>query len=205
MWVKWWILKLWPSAGFYVLRGGEASPPKKNFPKKIKIYFKYWSYLTKILRNQWRLPVFRNVISANPAPEHYLFKILQGSMSLDPLEGPKSFFWHRVTPKNFLGSTSPPQQKILHRTLICLNSSLMCTYICKDLVTGYFLYLVKKMDSQPSPLFKLILLPTPCFYGLDITKFVCRFEDCIAPQLTFDDKNLEARFTNKFLCMSFLT
>ena len=33
-------------------------------------------------------------------------------------------------------------------------------------------------------------------------KFVCRFEDCIAPQLTFDDKNLETRFTSKFLCMS---
>ena len=33
-------------------------------------------------------------------------------------------------------------------------------------------------------------------------KFVCRFEDCIVPQLTFDDKNLETRFTNKFLCVS---
>ena len=85
----------------------------------------------------------------------------------------------------------------------------MCTYICKDSVTGYFLYLGKKLDSQPLSLFKLIGFPTvvPITCSLFLwawhhMKFVCRFEDYIAPQLTFDDKNLETRFTNKFLCMS---
>ena len=129
----------------------------------------------------------------------------------DPLEGLKKFSYHSVAPKTFLGSTSPPpptppKQKILDRTLICLTSSQMCTYICKDLVTGYFLYLVKKLDSQPLSFFKLILLPAPCSYGLDVTSNLCvdlkSNEECIAPQLTFDDKNLETRFTNKFLCMS---
>ena len=41
---------------------------------------------------------------------------------------------------------------------ISLNSSQMCTHYCKDLVTGY---LIKKFDSQPSSVFKLILLLTP--------------------------------------------
>ena len=43
---------------------------------------------------------------------------------------------------------------------ISLNLSHMCTYFCKDLLTGYCLYLVKKFDSCPSSVFKLILLPT---------------------------------------------
>ena len=99
---------------------GEASSPKRlNFPppppqkkkfflKKIKIYFKYWTYLTTILRNQWRLLMSRNAISANP--EHCLFKIFSGSMPSDPLEGLKQIFCRRCAARKFfLGSTpSPP-------------------------------------------------------------------------------------------------
>ena len=44
---------------------------------------------------------------------------------------------------------------------------------CKGLVTGYCLYLVKKIDSQPSSVFKLIALPTPCSYSLDVTRDQC--------------------------------
>ena len=72
---------------------GEAPPPppqkKSSSWKKIKSYFKYWCYLTTILRNQWRLLTSRNTISAYP--EHYLFKIFRGSMPLSPLEGLKIF------------------------------------------------------------------------------------------------------------------
>ena len=50
----------------------------------------------------------------------------------------------------------------------CLNSSQICNYFYQDLVTGYCPYLVK-FDSLPSSAFKLILLPTPCCYGLDVT------------------------------------
>ena len=46
---------------------------------------------------------------------------------------------------------------------ISLNSSQTCTYFCKNLVAGLP---GKKFDSQPSPVFKMILLPTPCCYGL---------------------------------------
>ena len=97
----------------------------------------------------------RNVISANP--EHYLFKIFQESMPPDPLEGLKIFFPVTARLQKFFRIDFPPKQKILDRTLICLTSSQMCTYICKDLVTGYFLYLVKKLDSQPLSFFKLTL------------------------------------------------
>ena len=38
-----------------------------------------------------------------------------------------------------------------------LNSGQMCTYFCKDLVTGYCLYLVKNS------------IPKRCCYGLDVT------------------------------------
>ena len=78
----------------------------------------------------------RNAISANP--EHYLFKIFQESMPPDPLEGLKNFFPSQRGSKKFFRIDLPPKQKILDRTLICLTSSQMCTYICKDLVTGYF-------------------------------------------------------------------
>ena len=58
----------------------------------------------------------RNAISANP--EHYLFKIFQGSMSPDLLEGLNSFFSPLRGSANFFRIDSPPaEQKILDRTL----------------------------------------------------------------------------------------
>ena len=66
-------------------------PPKNSFSwNNIKSYFKYWSPLTTILRNQWRVLMSRNAISANP--EHYLFKIFWGSMPPDSPKRPKKFF-----------------------------------------------------------------------------------------------------------------
>ena len=50
---------------------------------------------------------------------------------------------------------------------ISLNSSQICTYFCKDLVTILSVP-GKKFDPQPSFVFKLILLPRPCRYGLDV-------------------------------------
>ena len=46
----------------------------------------------------------------------------------------------------------------------CFEPKIM-RYLC--------LYMVKKMDSQSSSAFKLILLPTHCCYGLDITLNSC--------------------------------
>ena len=98
-----------------------ASPPqKKKFSwKKIWSYFKWRSFLTKILRNQWRLLMSRNVISANP--EHHIFKIFRVSMPLDPLRRPKKSFLATSWLKHFfqdrLPPPPPPQQKILDRTL----------------------------------------------------------------------------------------
>ena len=59
-----------------------------------------------ILRNQWRLLMSRNAISANP--EHYIFKIR-----------PKTIFSHcRMGQKFFSGTTTPPsEQKILDSTV----------------------------------------------------------------------------------------
>ena len=68
-----------------------------------------------ILRNQWRLLMSRNAISANP--EHYIFKIFRGSMPPDPLEGLKNFFSSKRGSKIFFRIDSPPEQKILDRTL----------------------------------------------------------------------------------------
>ena len=50
---------------------------------------------------------------------------------------------------------------------ISLNSNQLCAYFCKDLVTKCCLYLVKNsFISQSSSVFKLILLPKTCCYGL---------------------------------------
>ena len=62
-----------------------------------------------ILRNQWRLLMSRNAISANP--EHYIFKIFQGSMPPDPLEGLKIFFLTTSWLKNFFPDRLPPPNK----------------------------------------------------------------------------------------------
>ena len=102
--------------------GGGAShltpPPKKVFIAKSKSYFKYWPYLTTILRNQRRLYIMsRNAISANP--EHYLSKF---SWAACPRPPPPT------RPVNFLsGSTSSlPQTKNpiphSHQKLNCLKS-----------------------------------------------------------------------------------
>ena len=53
--------------------------------------------------------MFRNAISANP--KHYIFKIFQESMSLDPPRRPKMFFLAAVWLKIFF------KYKILDRTL----------------------------------------------------------------------------------------
>ena len=75
------------------------SPPKKFSWKKIESYFKYWSNLTTILKNQWSLLMSRNAISANP--EHYLFKIFRGSMPRTPRRPNKNFSLRCVAGKIF--------------------------------------------------------------------------------------------------------
>ena len=64
-WPKWTYyntVKVSSQGSIYWEDGGSSPPPpqtshlpQKVFLKKIKRYFKYWSYLTTILRNQWRL------------------------------------------------------------------------------------------------------------------------------------------------------
>ena len=51
---------------------------------------------------------------------------------------------------------------------ISVNSSQICIYFCKDLVKGCCHDLVKKFNFQPLSVFKLILLPTRCRYGLHV-------------------------------------
>ena len=59
----------------------------------------------------------RNAISANP--EHYIFNIFWGSKPLEPPRRPKKFLLADAWLKNFFsGSTPPPKQKILDRTLL---------------------------------------------------------------------------------------
>ena len=96
-------------------------PPKKVFPeKKIKSYFKYWSYLTMMSRHQWRLLMSRNAISANA--EHYLFQNFLGEHAPGPFRRPKKFFRDRLPPS--------PNKKILDRTLHAFQSvSLKCLEI----------------------------------------------------------------------------
>ena len=45
---------------------------------------------------------------------------------------------------------------------LCLNSSQMFTYFCKDLVTGYCLYLVKSSIPKRHPFLTLF---QPGFFG----------------------------------------
>ena len=94
------VLSQWAKAqvtltGLYLL-GGELPPNSISFPhpksfaeKNLKL-FQIKIFLTTILRNQWRLLMSRNEISANP--EHYIFKLFWGSMSLDSSRKPKNFF-----------------------------------------------------------------------------------------------------------------
>ena len=58
----------------------------------------------------------RNAISANP--EHYIFKIFQGSMPPDPPGRPEKIFSRRRVAQSFFQDRLPPKQKILDRTLI---------------------------------------------------------------------------------------
>ena len=84
-------------------------PPRKSFPEKKLKLFQIKIFLTTILRNQLRLLMSRNAISANP--EHYIFKIFQGSMPRTPLEGlKKKFSLHHVAQK-FFQDRLPPQTK----------------------------------------------------------------------------------------------
>ena len=112
------------------------SPPKKSFTEKKLQLFQIKIFLTTILRNQWRLLMSRNAISANP--EHYIFKLFQGSMPPDPLRRPKKNFYRRhVAQKFFSGSTSPPpplpKQNILDITLITLQNKVLQGNPCVQL------------------------------------------------------------------------
>ena len=69
----------------------------------------------------------RNAISASP--EHYIFKIFRGSMAPDPPEGLKKFFSPPRGSKVFSGSTSPPKQKLLDRTLLTGLVFILLTYV----------------------------------------------------------------------------
>ena len=118
-----------PLAGFYLLGGGgklppnvSASPPqkKKVFWRKIQSYFKYWFYLTTILRNQWRLLMSRNAIQ--PILNTIFSKISGGARSRTPLEGRKTLFSPLRGSKNFFRIDSP-QQRILDRTLLGDNQN----------------------------------------------------------------------------------
>ena len=51
----------------------------------------------------------RNAISANP--EHYIFKIFQGSKPPDPPRKPKKIFSRRRVAQNFFQDRLPPKQK----------------------------------------------------------------------------------------------
>ena len=55
---------------------------------------------------KWRLLMSRNAISANP--EHYIFKIFQGSMPPDPPRRPKTIFLAAAWLKSFFSIDSPP-------------------------------------------------------------------------------------------------
>ena len=57
---------------------------------------------------------------------------------------------------------------------IFLFSSQKLTHFRKDLVTGYCLFLVKKFIPTVIR-FRMILSPTPCCYGLDVTTNSCIF------------------------------
>ena len=52
---------------------------------------------------------------------------------------------------------------------ISQNSSQRCTYFLQGLSNRVLSLLGKKFDFQPLSIFKLILLPMPCCYGLDVT------------------------------------
>ena len=69
---------------------------------------------------------------------------------------------------------------------ISLNCSQMCACFCKDLVTGYLPVPGKKLDSRPSFVFKLILSPTPCCYGLDVASdlFIVSKSRCLSNKQT---------------------
>ena len=101
---------------------GEAFPPQKKkfyWKKKITAISNKDLFLTTILRNQWRLLISRNAISANP--EHYIFKIFRGSMPPDP---PEKIFSRRLMAQKFFQDRlpPPPKQKILDRTLRGVSS-----------------------------------------------------------------------------------
>ena len=66
-------------------------------------------FLTTILRNQWRLLMSKNAISANL--EHYIFKIFRGSMPPDPPRRPKKNFFRCSVAQNFFQDRLPPNKK----------------------------------------------------------------------------------------------
>ena len=101
-----WKLKF-KTPGFYLLGGeGVSFLPKVLLKKKFTAISNKDLFLTTILRNQWRLLMSRNAISANP--EHYIFKIFQGSMSPDPPRSLKKIFLAAAWLKNFFQDRLPP-------------------------------------------------------------------------------------------------
>ena len=70
-------------------RGGKLPPKRLSFPPQKKSFtenklqlFQIKIFLTTILRNQWRLLMSRNAISANL--EHYIFKLFGGAYPRPP-------------------------------------------------------------------------------------------------------------------------
>ena len=97
---------------------GEASPQTSQLPlppqKKVLLKKKFTAISNKDLFNDdfkesVKVLMSRNAISANP--EHYIFKIVQGSMPPDPARRPNKNFSPPRGSKFLSGSTSPPNKK----------------------------------------------------------------------------------------------
>ena len=125
-----------------------APLPKKSFPKKIKSYFKYWSYLTTILRNQWRLLMSK-----------MRFQLILNTVVSFFFASPKKnfsawlqkFFWDRLA--------QPPKQKVpgqvTHTALFPHQHAGFSSEKDKNKITKSWLYLISATDINkyhpPSP------------------------------------------------------
>ena len=66
-----------------------------------------------------------------------------------------------------MGGTNPPMCKRPR------ENPEMCTYFLQGLSYRVLSVPGKKFDYQSSPVSKLIVVPTPCCYGLDVTSNSC--------------------------------
>ena len=99
----------------------------------------------------------RNAISANP--EHYIFKISQGSMLPDPPRRPKKFLLAAAWLKNFFQDRLPPKQKILDRTLTDIFSDVFIRPLHGTLgfIKSYLSGIVKFIEHPQCFTFRIIL------------------------------------------------